>query len=110
MLWVPIASHCSWENVPGLQFFQCGTDTPQDSDCEEDGCVQLETATYRVDDNATARPVPVPSLTLSIQFLLVELLPAEQLSPVTVAPPEVPAGWQFSFRTALPPRAPSFAS
>lgn len=108
VLWVPITSHCTWENVAGLQIFQCATDTPQDSDCQDDGCVQLETATYKVADTSTV--VPVLCLKLSIQFTLVELLPAEQASPVTAAPPEVPAGWQFSFRTAAPPRAPSLTS
>lgn len=108
MAWGPIASHCAWENVPGLQIFKCATDTPEKSDCDDDGCAQLETATYKVADTST--PVPVLLLTLSIQFASVELLPAEQSSPVTAAPLEIPAGWQFSFRTALPPRAPSFVS
>ncbi len=108
VLWMPIVSHCAWENVPALQFFKCATDTPEKSDCGDDGCAQLETATYKVADTSTA--VPVLLLMLSIPVTFVERLPAEQLSPVTAAPPEVPAGWQFSFRTALPPRAPSLVS
>jgi len=108
VVWLPITSHCAWENLPGLPFFQCATGTPQDSDCEDDWCAQLETATYKVADTSTV--VPVLSLALSFQVPSMERLPAEQSSPVTAAPPEVPAGWQFSFRTALPPRAPSLVS
>ena len=108
VLWVPITSHCAWENVPGLQLFQCATDTEQDSDCNGDACVQVESASYKVSETQTS--VPAPPLMVLFQFALLEMLPAQQPLPVTAAPPEIPSGWQFSFRTALPPRAPSFVS
>jgi hypothetical protein len=108
LAWVPITSHCAWENLPGLQFFQCATDTEQDSDCEGDACVQVESASYKVSETQTS--VPVPPLTIVFQVSLLEMLPTLQPLPVSAAPPEIPKSWQFSFRTALPPRAPSFVS
>jgi len=108
LAWVPVTSHCAWENLPGFQFFQCATDAEQDSDCESDACVQVESASYKVSETQTT--VPVPPLTVLFQVSLLEMLPAQQPLPVTASPPEIPLGWQFSFRTALPPRAPSFVS
>jgi hypothetical protein len=108
LAWVPITSHCAWENLPGLQFFQCATDTEQDSDCEGDSCAQVESASYKVSETQTS--IPVPPFTVLFQISLLELLPTLQPLPVTAAPPEIPKGWQFSFRTALRPRAPSFVS
>ena len=108
LAWVPITSHCEWENLPGLQLFQCATDTEQDSDCEGDGCFQVESASYKVSETETS--VPVPPFTVLFQISLLEMWPTLQPLPVTAAPPEFPNSWQFSFRTALPPRAPSFVS
>jgi hypothetical protein len=108
LAWVPITSHCAWENLPGLQLFQCATDTEQDSDCEGDACVQVESASYKVSETETR--VPVPPLLVLFQISLLEMLPTQQPLPATAAPLAIPKGWQFSFRTALPPRAPSFVS
>lgn len=66
VLWVPITSHCAWENVPGLQFFKCATGTPQNSDCDDDACAQLETASDEVSD-----PQVAPSLPLMTNLLQV---------------------------------------
>ena len=105
LAWVPITSHCALEDLPGLQFFQCATDTEQDSDCEGDGCYQVESASYKVSETQT--PVPVPLFTVMVQISLLEMLPTQPPLPATAAPLAIPKGWQFSFRTALPPRAPS---
>jgi hypothetical protein len=108
LAWVPITSHCAWEDLPGFQLFQCATDAQQDSDCEGDACVQVETASYKVSETQTY--VPVPPFTVVDQISLLEMLPAQQPLPATAAPPQIPRSWQFSFRTALPPRASSFVS
>ena len=108
VLWAPITSHCAWESVPGLQIFQCVTDTPDDADCEGDACAQIETVSYKLTDTQTS--VPVPPLAVLIELPLLEQLPLSQTLPVTTAPPEIPIGWQFSYRAALLPRAPSFVS
>ena len=116
VLWVPITSHCAWEHLPGLQLFQCAPDTTpgasQDSspgsDCDGDGCAQLETASYKVSDPQVDVQAPRP-------WLVVELFrlarpPLEQPCPPTPVTRELPVRWQFSFRAALPPRAPSIVS
>ena len=108
MLWAPITSHCAWERVPGLQIFQCVTDTPQEADCEGDACAQIETPSYKITDTQTS--VPVPPLALLIELPLLEQFSVLQALPVTTAPPEIPIGWQFSCRAAPLPRAPSCVS
>ena len=110
VLWVPITSHCAWENIAGLPIFQCATETPQDSDCADDACVQVETASYKVTDPQIAVPPPLFNLLMLILPVPPEILPEGQPSPVTAAPMEFPVTWQFFSRTALPPRAPSFVS
>jgi hypothetical protein len=107
--WAPITSHCTWEDMPGLQFLKCASDTAESSNCgDEDTCFMLETAAYKVSETETA--VPPPMFNLLFQLALLEVVRFETVLPVTAAPPEIPTGWQFSSRTALAPRAPSFVS
>ncbi len=64
--------------------------------------------------------VPTPDFTTADGWLTAVLLPLPDddsgtanhsgLSPPGTAPPELPHIWQFSFRTALPARAPSLVS
>lgn len=112
VLWVPLTSHCTWENISDLALFKCVDDTEQSSeqksDCADDGCEQLETATYRSSD---AQPDVAPPAFLVLFQLLNLTVPAhESCAAATTSPPEILSGWQFTFRTALPPRAPSFVS
>jgi hypothetical protein len=108
VLWLPLTSHCTWENLPGLQFFQCATETPgpADADCDDDGCAQVESPTYKSSENL---PTLLPPL-LFVAFELPE--PNDEASNGLALEPEFPVlrHWQFHFRTALPPRAPSFVS
>lgn len=111
-LWVPITSHCPLESLPGLGFLQCASGTPSDNDCSEDACQALESGAYKVESNRTV----VPPTVLCVAWL--GWLPVVTDSPggasgqgeSTSAPPELSQTWQFSFRTASSPRAPSFAS
>ncbi len=112
VLWVPLTSHCTWENISDLAMFKCADDTEQQSeqksDCADDGCAQLETATYRSSD---AQPdVAPPAFLVLFQLLNVTVPTNESCVAVATSPPQILAGWQFSLRTALPPRAPSFVS
>jgi hypothetical protein len=108
LLWVPITAHCTLEDVPGLAFLKCATDTEQERDCEGDSCTQLESATYKISD--THADFLPPALTEIFAFIMVGFRADEQLITVIETPPEIPCSWQFLFRTALPPRAPSFVS
>jgi hypothetical protein len=107
VLWVPITAHCMLENVPGLQFLKCATDTPDGAPCQDE-CSQLESATYKISD--THADFLPPALTEVFAFVIFELRADEQLITLIETPPEILCSWQFLFRTALPPRAPSFVS
>jgi hypothetical protein len=112
VLWVPLTSHCTWENISDLALFKCADDTEQHSepksDCADDGCAQLETATYRSSD---AQPDVAPPAFLALFQLLTLTVPASEACIAAVtSPAEILSGWQFTFRTALPPRAPSLVS
>ena len=111
-LWVPVTMHCALELVPGLGFIQtcCGEQEaqPADHDCSQDLCSAIESGFYKVDDYPALAPSQALLLAFTVWNLSAEL-PAitPPLSPPAPSPPELPRSWQFSHRTALPPRAPS---
>ena len=107
---MPITSHCMLENISGLQFLKCATDTDteQKSDCEGDACTQLESATYKISD--THVDFSPSAFTALVAFIILEFPADEQPAAVLTVPLEISSSWQFFFRTALPPRAPSFVS
>ena len=108
-------SHCDLERLPVFEFLSCSTqpDTAphEDQDCEQDGCALVESGLYRAEDQPAWFPTPVLVLSLF-------LLPVDEVAPAILpsggalgsAPPELSRIWQFSFRTALLPRAPSLVS
>ncbi len=115
-LWPLVTSHCNLEQMPGLGFLACadGTNTapPHENSCETDSCASIESGFYKIEDGHQAVPQPtlVPSAFLTA-VLMEAVQPAASTSPVLDGvPPELPKLWQFSCRTALPPRAPSFVS
>lgn len=115
VLWVPLTMHCRLESLPGMEFLVCcpheDASPHQDSDCDDDVCAAIESASYKTENNRVVVPTPVlaPALLLSIPLSL-EVIPAANHIAFEASPPELPATWQFFFRTALPPRAPSFVS
>jgi len=115
VLWVPLTMHCRLESLPGMEFLVCCPQEDsvphQDSDCDDDACAVVESASYKTENNRVAIPTPVlvPALFLT-PLLSLEVVFAANLLVFEASPPELPATWQFSFRTALPPRAPSFVS
>ena len=114
-LWLPATNHCRLEQILSLAFLTCSdhedTGPHQDSDCDNDGCALVESGFYKTEDGNID-----PVLPLSGAVFVPELVPPTEQSPPlfvnfsTVASPELPGTWQFSFRTALPPRAPSLVS
>lgn len=118
LLWVPITSHCQLEAIPSLTALLACCDheevaTPhEDEDCEEDACASVESGDYRTQEHEPLLVSP-DHVSLKVSAVVVELssLPDEvSLGILTTAPPEQHHTWQFTFRTALPVRAPSFAS
>ena len=114
--WLPITMHCQLEILPGLEFLACEADSNSDgkqtSDCGDTGCCSAERSQYKTERYRS----PLPTL----NFLILSFVPLPDLADalsdeagreaLPVAPPELPKCWQFVFRTASPPRAPSFAS
>ena len=114
-LWGLATLHCDLEQVPGFDFLAwCHTSDAaphQDNDCEQDGCSDVESGLYRIEEQAAA--VSAPLLLLSFVLPVWEppsLSAAPDLEPLNCSPPELPQAWQFSCRTALPPRAPSLVA
>jgi hypothetical protein len=115
-LWALMTNHCGLENIPGLKFLACSPQTEaahQPSDCgDNDACATVESGIYKSEESQVlagkASFAPV-AFTL---VLLSEFAPLEPAASQVSAepPPEFVHTWQFSFRTALPPRAPSFLS
>ncbi len=111
-LWGLATMHCRLEAVPGMEFLKscCFTDSSSHgpTDCESDGCSAVEDGKYRAEEQNASAPHPVLVATL-LSTAIEALLPELEAHPFTAAkpPPELPRSWQFSFRTALPPRAPS---
>lgn len=111
LLWAPVTSHCLFEKLPGFEFLHCATDT-EDSDCTDDACAVVEAGLYKVQDNGDI--VPLPTLTLAF---LPDVFAGEATvkdsggEPFRAArpPPHLAPAWQFSYRAAVPVRAPSLA-
>ncbi len=111
-LWPLAVMHCKLENIPGLEYFRCASDAPTSSDCQADGCETVESATYKTPDNQNVAPQPVFETAVLPTLVEQDDSPSDNHSCrlITAAPPELRKIWQFSFRTALPPRPPSFVS
>ncbi len=115
LLWLPMTSHCNLEHLRGLEFLACcnheDTAPHQDKDCETDVCASVESGNYKTEERAVT--VPTQSLVATISALLLTAAPAipsTSVIAISSVPAELPQRWQFAFRTAAPPRAPSFVS
>jgi len=116
LAWLSMTMHCQLETIRGLEFLACQATAPAskpDSHCDT-GCCAAEKSQYT--KSAQLRvTLPSPDLLPILSMPLLDLanaLPDEVsvFGILTAAPPGLTACWQFSFRTALPVRAPSLAS
>lgn len=114
-LWGLAAMHCQLEAVPGFDFLKscCFVDSAPSSpkDCESDGCGAVEDGGYRAEEETASAPQPLLILAL-ISSVIETPLPELQVGSLVAShpPPELPRAWQFSYRTALPPRAPTLVA
>lgn len=116
--WALMTNHCALEMIPSLSFLACSPQTeaarhvPDDCGDEGDACATVESGNYKSEESQVSAG-KAPLANAFMLALLSELTALESLvgraSP-EVIPPELAHVWQFSFRTALPPRAPSFIS
>jgi hypothetical protein len=109
-LWLPLMVHCQLETIPGLEFLQCASDSSQQTDCDGDSCCAVEKSHYKAEENSLTLSLPEVLFTPCLPVLATITTLPERGDVPTTAPPELPRCWQFVFRTASPPRAPSFAS
>ena len=111
-LWPLAMNHCKLEASTDLAFFQCSDHSSGQSDCADDACATVESGFYKAENTQ----LPLAAVVVLFDSCRTELVLPRPL-PVhdtafcmRVAPPELPRCWQFVSRTALPVRAPSFAS
>ncbi len=115
LVWAAASNHCKLEQVPGLSFLACtdhAEDAPsQDQGCDTDGCA-FEVQLYKTENAQASMPAPVLLFTFFLTPLFDELAAPATTSHILpdAAPVVLTRVWQFSYRTALPPRAPSLLS
>ena len=116
LLWLGASNHCKLEEIPGFGFLTWCThdDTAphQDDDCETDGCATFENQLYKTENAQVSAAAPPLLFATFLSPLLAELSPSAPASHdlPDAAPMVLTRVWQFSYRTALPPRAPSLLS
>ncbi len=114
--WLLAINHCKLEQIPVLSFLVCGDHDDaaphQDNDCDTDGCATVEDGLYKTEETQPGISAPVFLLAASLVPTLEDCahVPFAHADFSTVASPELPVTWQFSFRAAAPPRAPSLLS
>jgi hypothetical protein len=127
-IWLPASSHALLQHAGFIhQQHEDEHDPHSDADHHGDSDGRHE---HDADNHAAADglcllamgklQVPAPPFVATLGWLLVALLPPSAqangmafhtgLSPPGTTPPELSHIWQFSFRTALPVRAPSHPS
>jgi hypothetical protein len=118
-LWVAASFHCRLEVLTGFEFLSCcqhseSEQSPahHEKECNDDGCAAVERGFYKPARLENAPLIPLLGLAAWLSPLPQheQALAFDHLVSISSAPPELPKAWQFSQRTALPPRTPSFVS
>lgn len=114
--WLPAVLHCALEVLPGFTSLQCccgdaapGTPGPAGS---PDACASLESGFIKHEDEGVSRLI-LPVWPALIKGLVPEAGAATAafvFTSLPASPPELPRAWQFFWRTAPQPRAPSSVS
>jgi hypothetical protein len=117
--WLPATNHCRLELIPGLEFLDCcghsgdeQASDHQENKCADDLCAQVEHSLYKAESSRVVVESPPVSPLAILPALIVHWPSPERVGAVRLnpSPPELPKPWQFSYRAAAPPRAPSFVS
>ena len=116
LVWLPAVSCCLIDASGLLGKQDCcskehSQSTPGPGNCDKP-CGALASASYLPQQSHLLVIAPIGVPLFDSAFLLLEIHRPAGVGrelPAT-APPELAGHWQFSFRTALAPRAPSFAS
>jgi hypothetical protein len=111
-LWLPATMHCALETVPGFSFLQwcCSAERAHQtsSDCPDEVCGEIESGLYLLRDSPPILPSP-DLLAVTAWDHTVASPPdaSPRVGHVSSIPLKLARSWQFCYRTALPPRAPS---
>ena len=115
-LWSLAANHCKLEQLTAFAFLQCSDDCASGlphsgKNSDTDSCASVESDNYTAKAGQLSVPAPVIG-NAPVALIFSANLPLDfaNIFAAQPPPPELPCGWQFVFRTASPPRAPSFAS
>lgn len=115
-LWLVQAGHCTFEAIPGLNYFACAGGESSESgahSCCGGACKTVESRRNKVEEKKHL-PAPQPDASVWLKAALTALASLQTnghcKSNLADLRPELPNCWQFSLRTALPVRAPSFVS
>jgi hypothetical protein len=116
LVWLPAVSCCLIDASGVLGKQECCSKAHSlpasgPGNCDQP-CGVLASATYLPEQEPLVVVAPVGAALLDVVFSMVELHQPAVIGrelPGT-ASPELAGQWQFFFRTALPPRAPSFVS
>ncbi|MCI0539428.1 MAG: hypothetical protein L0Z50_29820 [Verrucomicrobiales bacterium] len=116
VMWIPATSLCLLETAGWLASDGCcpssSGGTPASEPTSDSPCCLLASGSYKANDeehSSIAAPLFAFLSVLNL-FEPAERTDEAQLIAFEPPPPELVAGWQFSSRAALPPRAPSFVS
>jgi hypothetical protein len=102
------------ENIPGLSFLQCATDTPGHPDCEGDSCDTVEKGLYKVPDSRDV------AIAVIITAVMAEALPdlavqrdlpcSPEIALISIPPRESCESWEYYSSRALAIRGPALPS
>ncbi len=115
-LWVAQAAHCQIGTIPGLDLLACASGGNAENEahsCCGGTCKNIESREQKAEKMkrpAAPRPESLPWLATALAALRLSESDNDRSISFADVPPELPKCWQFSHRTALPPRAPSIAS
>ncbi len=113
-VWSVCTAHCTVEYLSGAAFVQCCTD--EGSAADDHGAAQCVCSSIQASGGVfqkDVQSVPVPAAVLCLFDALSQddaRLSTEGVVKTTLCPLKTLPPWQFSARTALPPRAPSLIS
>ena len=113
-VWLPATQHCKLENLPGLSFLQCETDTPGHPDCEGDSCDTIEKGLYKAPDSRDVATATIFATVIAdaLQDFAVQpdLSSSPEIALISIPPRECCERWEWYSSRALAIRGPSLPS
>jgi hypothetical protein len=114
-LWATCTLRCEMVSLAGSVEADCcvsvaGQQPETPAPADHCVCSWVRSGGYIVEKTAVILPLPVSLPLLALPEYLDVPMPDALSNELILSPPELHASWQFSFRAALSPRAPSFVS